>query len=192
MQFLRAEPLGESRWRLAGLLRGRGGTEPEAAKGHAAQTPVVLVDDSLVPLDPLLVPPLASSRIAAIGTGDADAVIAPLANPGLSRRPPCPVHPRVRIEADQASLYSWTRRARGQWRWDDSVEVPLVEEREAYLVGYGPTAMPYVAWERDTPWMRLTPADRAGLVAAHGPAALWVRQVGTFDHSPPLLLTPTL
>lgn len=192
VQFLRAEPLGESRWRLAGLLRGRGGTEPEAAKGHAAQTPVVLVDDSLVPLDPLLVPPLASSRIAAIGTGDADAVIAPLANPGLSRRPPCPVHPRVRIEADQASLYSWTRRARGQWRWDDSVEVPLVEEREAYLVGYGPTAMPYVAWERDTPWMRLTPADRAGLVAAHGPAALWVRQVGTFDHSPPLLLTPTL
>ena len=72
---------------LADLLRGRGGTEPEAAKGHAAQTPVVLVDDSLVPLDPLLVPPLASSRIAAIGTGDADAVIAPLANPGLSRRP---------------------------------------------------------------------------------------------------------
>jgi len=188
VQFLHAVPLGAGRWRLSGLLRGRGGTEPEAAKGHAAQTPVLLIDDSLVAVDSLLVPPLASSRIAAIGTGDAETVIASLANPGLSRRPPCPVHPRTAIEADQAVLYRWTRRARGHWRWEDSVEVPLVEEREAYLVGYGPVLSPHVAWQRDVPSLRLTLADRTALTDAHGPDNLWVRQVGTFDQSPPLLL----
>jgi hypothetical protein len=188
VQFLRAVPLGAGRWRLSGLLRGRGGTEPEAARGHAAQTPVILIDDGLVALDPVLVPQLESSRIAAIGTGDADPVIAPLANPGLSRRPPCPVHPRSTIEGDQAILYRWTRRARGHWRWDDSVEVPLIEEREAYLVGYGPVQAPYAAWQRDAPWLRLTLADRTALIDAHGADDLWVRQVGTFSQSPPLLL----
>jgi len=188
LQFLRAEPAGEGRWRLNGLLRGRGGTEPNAARGHPAQTQVTVIDDNLVLLDPQLVPPLATSRVAAIGTGDTEAIIVPLANPGLSRRPSCPVHPRVRIEADQASLFSWTRRGRGQWRWEDSVEVPLVEEREAYLVGYGPADAPHVSWQRDAAWLRLTLAERTALIAAHGPATLWVRQVGTFDRSLPLLL----
>jgi hypothetical protein len=188
VQFLRAEPLGSGRWRLVGLLRGRGGTEPAAAQGHGAQAPVILIDDSLVPLDPVLVPPLATTRVAAIGTGDSDAVIAPLANPGLSRRPLCPVHPRVTTDADHTMRYSWTRRARGQWRWDDGVDVPMVEEREAYLVGFGAVAAPYAAWERDTPWLHLTAAERAQLTALHGFGPLWVRQVGTFGQSPPLLL----
>ena len=188
LQFLRAEPLGSGRWRLSGLLRGRGGTEPYAALGHPAETPVIMIDDRLTALDPLLVPPLASSRAAAIGTGDAGPVIAPLTNPGLSRRPPCPVHARARLENDQVIHYSWTRRGRGQWRWSDSVEVPLVEEREAYIVGYGPTDAPYVTWQSDVACLRLTQPERAALVAAHGSAALWARQIGTFDHSTALLL----
>jgi hypothetical protein len=188
VQFLRAEPLGSGLWRLTGLLRGRGGTEPSAAEGHQAGQPAILLDESLVILDPQLVPPLASSQIAAIGTGDAEPVVATLANAGLSRRPPCPVHPGTFREADGAETYGWTRRARGQWRWDDSVEVPLIEEREAYFVGFGPLEVPHAAWSTDTPSLRLTAADRAALVAAHGAGPLWVRQVGTFDRSAPLLL----
>jgi hypothetical protein len=188
VQFLRAEPQGEGRWQLIGLLRGRGGTEAEAVLGHSAQTPAFLIDDSLVPLDPQLVPPLASSRIAAIGTGDSETVMAALANPGLSRRPPCPVHPRQRAEADGSVIYNWTRRARGLWRWDDSVEVPLIEEREAYLVGYGPVDAPVMAWERDAPWLRITSTERDALPDLSGHARLWVRQIGTFSLSPPLLL----
>jgi hypothetical protein len=188
LQFLRAEPLGSGRWRVSGLLRGRGGTEPEAANGHPAGALAVLVDDRLIALDPQLVPPLASSRIAAIGTGDADAVVAELANAGLSRRPPCPVHPRVAVEADGARLFSWTRRARGHWRWEDGVEVPLVEERQAYVVGFGPTQAPHVAWQTETPSLRLTAAELAELLGTHGPGTLWVKQIGTFDRSAPLLL----
>jgi hypothetical protein len=188
MQFARATALGDRRWRLSGLLRGRGGTEVAAAQGHLPLTQAVLLDDSLVALDPVLVPPLATSRIAAIGTNDPEAVLATLANPGLSRRPPCPVHPRLRIESDQARVFSWTRRARGQWRWDNAVDAPLVEERELYLTGYGPTDAPYLAWLRSEPWLRLTEAELASLSATHGPGNLWARQVGTFDQSPALLL----
>lgn len=188
VQFLRAEPLGGGRWRLLGLLRGRGGTEPAAALGHAAGTPAVLIDDSFVPLDPVLVPPLPTSRVAALSTGDSGTVIAPLANAGLSRRPLCPVHPRAARAADGTTTYRWIRRARGQYRWGDSVEVPLIEEREAYLAGFGPVDAPHAVWQIGTPALSLTPTERSALLAAHGPAPLWVRQVGTFDHSPPLLL----
>lgn len=188
LQFLHAQPLGAARWRLSGLLRGRGGTEPAAFAGHPALTPVVMIDDTLVALDPVLVPPLAGSRIAVIGTGDSDAVMADLANPGLSRRPPCPVHARARSEADGTIVYRWTRRARGQWRWQDSVEVPLVEEREAYTVGYGPVDAPFALWMPEAALLRLSFAERIALVASHGPGILWVRQTGTFDHSQPLRL----
>jgi len=188
VQFLRANPLGGGRWRLSGLLRGRAGTEPAAFAGHPALTPAVLIDEALVPLDPLLVPPLATSRIAAIGTNDPDAVLADLANPGLSRRPPCPVHARSETEADGAIVYRWTRRARGQYRWEDSVEVPLVEEREAYLVGFGPVDAPHVSWFPEESSLRLTVAERSALSTTHGSGPLWVRQIGTFDRSPPLTL----
>jgi hypothetical protein len=188
VQFQRADPLGGRRWRLTGLLRGRGGTEPAAALGHAAGTPTILIDDSLVPLDPGLVPPLATSRVAAISAGDPDTIIAPLANAGLSRRPLCPVHPRTMQASDGTATHCWVRRARGQYRWDDGVEVPLIEEREVYLVGFGPTDAPSASWERATSSFQLTAAERTGLVAAHGPGPLWVRQIGTFDRSPPLLL----
>lgn len=188
IQFVRAAPLGNRRWELSGLLRGRGGTEHGAAQGHPAQTLAVLLDDSLVALDQELVPPLPTTRIAAIGRGDTEAVLAPLANPGLSRRPPCPVHPRQRIDPDQTRHFSWTRRARGQWRWDNAIEVPLVEERELYQIGYGPSAAPHVTWTRSEPQLSLTQPEIASLRDTHGSADLWVMQVGTFDRSPPLLL----
>lgn len=190
VQFARAEPLGGGLWRLSGLLRGRGGTEQAAALGHPLQATALLLDDSLTALDPALAPPLTSTRIAAIGTNDVDAVIAPLANAGLSRRPLCPVHPRATIEADGARLFEWTRRARGQWRWDDGVDVPLVEEREAYLAGYGPAQTPHATWSITTPQLRLTEAEITNLIGQHGPADLWVKQVGTYDQSPTLLLSP--
>lgn len=188
LQFLTAEPLGNARWRLTGLLRGRGGTEHAAAAGHPVGAIAVLVDNRLVGLDPQMVPPLAGSQIAAIGTGDADAVVAALINAGLSRRPPCPVHPRIIDGPSGAKTYAWTRRSRGQYGWEDGVDAPLVEEREAYLVGYGPSDAPHTVWQTDAPLLSLGLSERTALLAAHGPARLWVSQVGTFDRSLPLLL----
>lgn len=188
LQFAGATPLGGRRWQLRGLLRGRGGTEPASLAGHPAGAGIVLIDDGIVPLDPAEVPPLPSTLIAAIGPGDTDPVIAALANAGLSRRPPAPVHPALEITPDNGWELCWTRRARGQWRWEDAVDVPLVEEQEAYLVGYGPVASPHAAWSVTVPRLRLEQAALAQLEADHGPGALWVKQIGTFDHSHPLLL----
>lgn len=107
---------------------------------------------------------------------------------GLSRRPLTPVHPRLQVGTDAEWNICWTRRARGQWRWDDGVDVALIEEREAYLVGYGPTGAPFAAWSLDEPQIGFTQAQRAALLSAWGPADLWVRQVGTFGQSPPLFI----
>ncbi|OBV09955.1 phage tail protein [Erythrobacter dokdonensis] len=188
VQFARAEALGERQWRLQGLLRGRGGTEAEAATGHSPQTSVILLDDSLVALDPADVPPLATTRIAAIGPGDPEIVIAELRNPGLSRRPLAPVHARLTVTPGNRWELCWTRRARGQWRWEDLVEVPLVEEQEQYLVGYGPALSPFVAWSVNEPRFELALEERSLLISTHGTAALWVRQIGTFGQSHPLFL----
>lgn len=66
--------------------------------------------------------------------------------------------------------------------------MPLIEEREAYIVGFGPPDAPHATWPRSEPWLRLGSAEVTGLVTQHGPGPLWVRQVGTFDLSLPLTL----
>lgn len=188
LQFLKATRQSETRWQLQGLLRGRGGTEDAAIVGHDSGSPVVLLDDSLVALDPAQVPAESDVRIAAIGLADAEPVYAPLSNPGLSRRPAMPVAPRGTVYPNGSLQFCWTRRARGYWRWSDALEVPLVEETEEYLVGYGPIETPAMMWRMSEPTFLLAAADKMELVAQHGPANLWVRQIGTFGPSAALHL----
>lgn len=190
LQFLDCEPQGAATWLLTGLLRGRAGTEDFAAEVHPSGSPCTLIDDRLTPIDPTQIVALPGSRIAAIGRGDDLPVFATLRNAGLSRRPPTPVHPLFMTIEDGALEFCWTRRARGQWRWSDGVEVPLVEEQESYLVGFGPAQSPHVTWTSSEPRFVLSAAARAELINEHGPGSLWVQQVGTFASSHPLLLTP--
>ncbi|MGX7951409.1 phage tail protein [Tsuneonella sp. HG249] len=188
LQFALAEPIGPSNWRLTGLLRGRGATESAAMAGHPAGTPIVLLDNVPVALDRAQVPSDPATMLAAIGLADRDPVLATLANPGLGRRPPSPVHPAARRTESGLEL-AWTRRARGVWLWQVEVETPLVEQDERYRVGVGPVETPVAEWSCLSP--RLTiPADAlASLAVLHPGAPLWVRQVGTFAQSEALLLT---
>lgn len=188
IQFLNAEPFGQGRWKLSGLLRGRAGTESEAIRGHAEGTRLALLDDTLTALDPSDVASDPTTRIAAIGFGDSEPAFADLRNVGLSLRPPVPVHPRSHINATGDLTMCWTRRARGQWRWGDGVDVPLVEEREQYLVGYGAVTQPFRTWIVDQPKLELSRDQQVGLVAGHGTDAIWVCQIGTYSKSDPLLL----
>ena len=187
LQFAGASPLGEGIWRLTGLLRGRGGSEAEAQAGHAAGARFVLLDNRLVALgadDFGLAGPDGADSIAAIGMGDDAPVVAPVANRGAALRPPCPVHPRVRQLADGALETGWTRRARGGWTWNATVEQPLVEESELYFIGVGAVDAPDLQWDAVSPAFTL-PAD---VRVAHAGAPLWVRQVGRHALSRPLLL----
>lgn len=189
VQFADAVEMSPGEWLLSGLLRGRGGTEDAATAGHSAGTQITYLNDRIVSIDYEKLPSDGTARIAAIGRGDIEPVYANLQNAGLSRRPPPPVHPRAKHWANGDREWCWTRRARGHWRWDSLFEVPLVEDQELYLVGYGPTNAPAQSWFVNETRFNLTGSDIADLVSQHGAGELWVRQVGTLAQSPALLLT---
>jgi hypothetical protein len=189
IQFAEAVSIGASAWRLRGLLRGRGGTEEAAQAGHPAGTPFVLLDGQPLAVDPAKLDPTGATSVAAIGLADGEPVIAPIANPGLTLRPLTPVHPRVQASAAGGLVLRWTRRARGAWSWADGIETPLGEQAEAYLVGLGDTEQPVLRWELDRPRLELSAATLAQLASEHPGEALWVRQIGSFAASRPLLLT---
>lgn len=185
LQFRNAEPLGERVWRLSGLLRGRGGTEPAASVGQAAGARATLLDERLVSLsgNPAV---LAATRFAALDSRT-DPVVASMEGAGRTLIPLCPVHPRVRQLSDGGMELYWTRRARGMWTWPEQVEVPLVEQAERYEVGAGDTAGPALL-QTDRPFATLESGDLAALPPA---TPIWVRQIGTHARSPALLLTFT-
>ena len=188
VQFAEAVSLGGTSWRLRGLLRGRGGTEHLAQNGRAAGAPFVLLDGGPLAIDPATLAASEATSLAAIGLADEDPVIAAIAEPGLTLRPLAPVHPRVHSNAAGGLTLRWTRRARGAWTWPDAIETPLAEQAEAYLAGVGDTEQPALRWELAGPKLELPSAMLTQLSAAHAGEALWVRQVGSFALSPPLLL----
>lgn len=187
IQFLSAEPVGGGRWALAGLLRGRGGTEIEAASGHEFGTAVTLLDERLIPLgsNPLA---QAESRFAAIGLWDSEPAIAQLENANASLRPPAPVHCRMETAADGSISFCWRRRARGQWLWLNGVAQPLIEESEQYRVGYGPVAAPLATWLVSTPDITLSAAEVGALRSRQDDETFWVEQLGSFSPSRPSAL----
>ncbi len=187
VQFGRAVPLGDGRWRLECLLRGRGGTEAAVA-GHVAGERFVLLDARPVAIDAAVVGSTQGAAIVAAGLGDEEPVVSDIALRGITPRPLSPVHPRAAWLADGSLELRWTRRARGAWLWPDGVDAPLNEQSEAYQVTYGPPAAPLAAWEPDEPALLLSPAT-LGLLATLLPAGeIHVRQRGSHALSEPLLL----
>lgn len=188
VQFARAERLAGANWRLTGLLRGRGGTEPMALGGQPEGADFVLLDVAPVRIDAARLPSGAATRIVASGLADAEPVERTIINRGLTRRPLAPVHPRATFLDDGSLLLRWTRRARGGWLWLDEVDVSLVEQGEAYRVGLGPADAPHAMWEVAEPTLVIAQSTLLTLAAAHPGSSLWVRQVGSFAASAPLLL----
>ena len=189
IQFARATSLGASRWRLSGLLRGRGGTE-WAIPGHAAGERFVLLDDAPVALDSGVVGNPAYARIAATGLADVSPVIAPVALPGASLRPLSPVHGVVEPFGDGSLALRWVRRARGAWLWLDAVDVPLVEQAESYLVTLGPSTAPLAQWIVAEPRLEIAATAAAALRAQATGALFAVAQRGDASLSPALALGP--
>lgn len=184
VQFTRAERTGTARWRLTGLLRGRGGTEPAARIGHAPGAHFTLLDDTLLSL-PSGGAEGPDGTIAALGLVDREPVIAPVVTLGTGSLPPPPVHLRMMPASDGRIALRWVRRARGCWTWPERVEVPLVEEQERYLVGLGDPDQPLAQWPVAEPTLRLDPSA----IAQTAGRRLWVRQIGTHGMSPPAYFT---
>jgi hypothetical protein len=133
IQFGSAAPLGERRFRLSRLLRGRRGTEWAAAQ-HEAGEPFVLIEPaSLAAIEP---PPATlggEARLLAVGIGDGDdGANATCTIGGEAMRPPSPTHLRAETLAGGDIRISWVRRSRAGWSWLSGSDTPLGEEGESY------------------------------------------------------------
>jgi hypothetical protein len=177
LQFGLAQQIGDARWRLSILWRGRRGTEEAIGTQVAGDRFVVLAADSVAAID-LPVSAIGSTvSVLASGIGDpAGPAAADCAILGESVRPPSPAHLRL-ATIDGTPTLAWARRSRAGFRWIDGGDVPLVEEREAYRV----TIVPLVGEPRD-----ITVTDCACSLEpgeAMSGTIIAVRQVGTLGES---------
>lgn len=166
IQFGRAEPLGNARWRVSRLLRGRRGTEwaigAQAAGARFAMIEAGAVRTVALPAGTRGV------RVLASGVGDDAPVEAVATLDGASVLPP-PVA-RLRWEAGETgqAVVRWVRRSRLGWRWADGTDAPLGEETELYEVTVTTSDGSATVAIRVEPWM-----------AVARPATVTVRQRGT-------------
>ena len=177
IQFGRAEPLGDGRWRLRRLLRGRRGTEAAAGRQRVGDRFVLLTADSVRSIDLPLAALGSEVRVLASGVGDGGGPVeARITVAGRSILPPSPVHLTI-TDADDGARVDWVRRSRAGWRWIDGVDAPLAEESETYQLVV--TDTDGSARERETlsPGASIDAADRIGAIAVA------VRQRGTHGQS---------
>ena len=180
IQFGHVEPLGEGRFRLSRLLRGRRGTE-WASADHAEDEPFTLFQRGT--LATIEGPAGAEASVLASGVGDVPEAAAASRTIGVEMlRPPCPIHLKARETPDGDLAISWVRRSRLGWAWTDGADTPLGEEAERYRLDISGPAFARTA-ETALPAFLYTAAARAADGA--GPLTLSVVQIGSFATSRP-------
>jgi hypothetical protein len=183
IQFGAVEALGEGRFRLSRLLRGRRGTEWAAGSHEAGEAFTLITRDTLTAIE---APVGVEVQLRASGVGDVpDAASASRVVEAEVLRPPSPVH-LTAVEAPDGSLViSWIRRSRQGWGWTDGVETPLGEETERYrLTLAGPDFERAV--ETSVPGYIYTSVERAA--DGPGPLVVEVTQTGNLAASRAALL----
>ncbi len=159
IQFAVAEALGNRRFRLSGLLRGRRGTD-HAVAGHAVNDRFVLLDMAAMlalpmPLErlgqPLLVRPT--------GPGDAGTPPQSVTVGAEAIRPLAPVH-LTWSRVGGALAFRWVAQSRVGFGWPDLTDVPAGEVQVAFRVVLRDTAG--VVAEAETGAAQWSTADRAG------------------------------
>jgi hypothetical protein len=132
-----AELVGDKTYRLSRLLRGLGGSEPEAARALVAGALVVRLDEAVTPLTDSLAD-LGVARRYRIGPADRDhadptfvEIVATAGSDAL--RPLSPVHVTARRGPDGIAI-AWIRRSRRDADAWEPVDVPLGEDSERYEV----------------------------------------------------------
>ena len=133
IQFAQATALGNGRYRIAGLLRGRLGTEA-ATTTHRVGERFVLLDATLMELPMSIEEVGFTRRYKAVTYGQTESEVSGF-DASFSARslvPLSPVHLRaMRLTSGDVQL-SWVRRARIHAGWRDLVDVPLDEANEQY------------------------------------------------------------
>ena len=135
IQFGHVEVLGQDRFRLSRLLRGRRGTEHATSRHSQGARFVLIEQQSLAVIEPPVEALGGEARIIAQGLGDSEeGVSASAIIAGEAMRPPSPVHlAAVRAPNGDVDI-TWVRRSRSGWSWLDGSDTPIGEESERYRV----------------------------------------------------------
>jgi hypothetical protein len=183
IQFGQAEPLGDGRWRLSRLWRGRRGTERAIGSQEAGDRFILLDADAIATFD---IPKDAmggETSLLAEGSGDPDQpAAARAAITGISMLPLAPVHLAARPLGDGGTSLSWTRRSRTDWMWRDGNDVATDPAGERYRITVQPVGG--AEWTAETLAPELTLAAAA---LAEG-TRIEVRQLGAAGPSPAAVL----
>jgi hypothetical protein len=184
IQFGEVTPVGEGKFRLDRLLRGRGGTEWACGLHVAGESFCVL---RLGTVQPIVLP--SWSLGATVSATTAGGSGAPIQFAGEALRPPSPVNLVVDQQADGGLLLQWTRRSRQGFAWVDGIDAPLGETREQYRVAVTGSSGS-IELDLDQPLAAVAAAlvDTLGV----GPATVEVRQIGDRGASRPAVLTTNL
>ncbi|VVT21649.1 conserved hypothetical protein [Sphingomonas sp. EC-HK361] len=168
IQFETATRIAPGRWRLSGLWRGRVAT---GVAEHPSGAAFTVIDAGSAVAISLAAQPGQIVQVMAAGVGDAAPVVVTHMMTGAAILPPAPVHLRASRGDDGGVRASWVRRARSGGRWIDGTDVPLCEDREAYLLSVeGQDAVREIA----------EPAAMLAVGEAPGtPAGIILRQVGS-------------
>ena len=161
VQFAKAVPMGQGRFRLTRLIRGLGGTESEIA-GHAAIEDFILLDGgAMLEIGSAFTASFTPIVVFALGRDDMIPVSATHPSPGLALRPWSPVHPQWDFLESGALEIGWTRRSRAGMTWADHVEVPVAEEAEKYQVELSAPAASGTVVSRESvaPFITLSAAE---------------------------------
>jgi hypothetical protein len=177
VQFGEVVPLGEGRFRLSRLLRGRGGTE-SAGSDHAAGESFCLLDRSS--LASVAIPIWA--RGSTLTAADQKGSSATLTFEARSVRPLSPVNLATSFDSSGNLELAWTRRSRAGFAWIDEVDVPIGEAREQYAVSLAGSDSS-LDLTCDTSNLTLSAADVRML--GSGQVTIQVRQVGDLAASLP-------
>lgn len=211
IQFMRADYMGDNRYRLSQLYRalgdGNGGQ-----RGHASGAQCVLLNRKV---QRILLPDniMQSSVNFALVSRGVDGIAHAQADVTRALRPLAPVHLQWHENTSQGQAYfSWTRRSRLPFRWSDGIDIPLVEERERYEVTFWRQvdwlasdisagsngqaafgAVPVLTIETEIPSVNID-ADQRDILRALGEAGIIsVRQTGThFVSEPATLVMPQI
>ena len=181
IQFGAVMPLGQGRFRLSRLLRGRGGTE-WASSRHAIDEVFCVIEPGAVQL--IQFPTWSLGALATASTQSGASASVWLSAESL--RPPAPVNLTAAIQATGDLEVSWTRRSRGGWAWIDEVDAPLSETVEQYRVSLA-GATSAAEFDADQPNLAVAAAVVAGV--GTGPATIEIRQIGDFAASRPAQLS---
>jgi hypothetical protein len=177
-QFGSALPLGDGRFRLSRLLRGRRGTEWAIGFHAVGELFAILGSGSFRSVTLTNALQNTDVSVVPLGLADGEAASTTKLFTGEAARPPSPVALQAVIAADGALVVSWVRRSRRGWDWTDGMEVPLGENSEAYrIVLQG--SVNTERFECTTTSFSIAAAQLASVGA--GTATLSVMQVG--DHA---------